>query len=244
MDPFARELLDRARDAHDPSAGDQARVRAKLAVRIGAVVLATGATRAGAKAAGVGSASWLLKILLPMLLVLAAGGMLLQRDRSEARSIVAPGVAATAPATSAASVEVAAEAPPPAQRATEIAAPVESIPAPSSSTALAPVAAGVRSSMPTPAASAPSSLEAEMSLLASAQAAIQRGDYATALAKLDEHQRTFPGGVLGEERTAARVVALCGAGRQAEARTLGASFLAKHPGSPLAPRVKSSCASQ
>jgi hypothetical protein len=243
MDPFARELLDRARDAHDPAPGDQARVRAKLAARIGAVALAAGATRAGAKAAGMGSASWLLKILLPVLLVLAAGGMLLRRDRSEERPIVVPVVAATSPAASAAAMDVAAEAPL-AQSAAAIAAPVDSPPAPSASAAPAPVAAPARSNVPTAAASATSSLEAEMALLASAQAAIQRGDYASALAKLDEHQRAFPGGVLGEERTAARVVALCGAGRQAEARALGVSFLARHPGSPLAPRVRSSCASQ
>ena len=81
-----------------------------------------------------------------------------------------------------------------------------------------------------------------MALIASAQGAIQRGDFATALAKLDEHQRTFPRGVLSEERTAARVVALCGAGRQGEARSLGAAFLARHPNSPLAPRVRGSCA--
>jgi hypothetical protein len=47
--------------------------------------------------------------------------------------------------------------------------------------------------------------------------------------------------VLGEERTAARVVALCGAGRQAEGRSLATTFLARHPSSPLAPRVRSAC---
>ncbi len=80
-----------------------------------------------------------------------------------------------------------------------------------------------------------------MALLADAQGAIQRADYGTALARLDEHQRQFPNGVLTEERTAARVVALCGAGHVPEARSLATSFLAKHPSSPLAPRVRSSC---
>jgi outer membrane protein assembly factor BamD (BamD/ComL family) len=80
-----------------------------------------------------------------------------------------------------------------------------------------------------------------MGLLGVAQTAIQRGDYVSALAKLDEHQRSFPSGLLAEERTAARVVALCGANRQAEARALAATFLKQHPTSPLAPRVKSAC---
>jgi outer membrane protein assembly factor BamD (BamD/ComL family) len=80
-----------------------------------------------------------------------------------------------------------------------------------------------------------------MALLGEAQAAIQRGDFTAALGKLDEHTRTFPSGALGEEAAAARVVALCGAGRAEEAQTLAKTFLARHPSSPLAPRVRNAC---
>jgi outer membrane protein assembly factor BamD (BamD/ComL family) len=86
-----------------------------------------------------------------------------------------------------------------------------------------------------------SDILAEMALLGEAQAAIQRGDFAAALSKLDEHTRSFPTGALGEEAAAARVVALCGAGRTDEAESLAKSFLARHPSSPLAPRVKNAC---
>ncbi len=86
-------------------------------------------------------------------------------------------------------------------------------------------------------------LEAELALIAAAQAAIQRADYAEALARLAEHERSFPAGVLAEERTAARVVALCGAGEHDAAQALAGGFLARHPTSPLAPRVRGACGS-
>jgi hypothetical protein len=229
MEPFAQELLDRARHAHDPGPEDAARVRAKLALRIGAAALATGGS-----AAAVGrSHGWLLKLVLPSVVVASVLALVLTRGRSPAVE--------TAPVPPAAvSVPVVATAEP---TATELPAPTPSdapvAPANSVPLAAASATAPVRAARPQPSAS--SDLEAEMALLASAQAAIQRGDFSAALAKLDEHQRSFPGGALSEERTAARVVALCGAGRQSEARALAALFLAHHPSSPLAPRVKNAC---
>jgi hypothetical protein len=44
-----------------------------------------------------------------------------------------------------------------------------------------------------------------------------------------------------EERQATRVLALCAAGRTAEARTAGKAFLDAHPASPAAQRVRASC---
>jgi hypothetical protein len=51
----------------------------------------------------------------------------------------------------------------------------------------------------------------------------------------------FPSGALAEERDASRVLALCAAGRAAEARVIATDFLAKHPRSPAASRVRASC---
>lgn len=232
MDPFAREIFDRARRAHDPTPDDRARVRAKLAARIGAGAVAGAGA---AKVAGVTKGT-ILKVVLSIAIVAALGAAFVLRRHApapEAPAIEAPVVQApapVAPVTSAASPAASA-----AESSAEPVAPTVESAAPSPSAAPPPVARSAR-----PAAS--TDLEAEMSLLAGAQAAIQAGDYATAIARLDEHQRQFPRGVLSEERLAARVVALCGAGRVAEARSLGASFLAHHPSSPLAPRVRSSCA--
>jgi outer membrane protein assembly factor BamD (BamD/ComL family) len=122
--------------------------------------------------------------------------------------------------------------------------PAEPAPIPAPIEAPAPAApspaTSARATRPQASTTAPD-LEAEVSLLAAAQSAIARGDYATALATLDEHRREFPRGALSEERTAARAVALCGAGRQIDGKALASSFLTRHPSSPLAPRVRSSC---
>ncbi|MEO8875537.1 MAG: hypothetical protein ABI461_08120 [Polyangiaceae bacterium] len=83
---------------------------------------------------------------------------------------------------------------------------------------------------------------AEVELIQHAQQALAANDASTALALLNEHARRFPNGALAEERDAARVLALCGAGRQADASAMGAAFLNRYPTSPLASRVRSSCA--
>lgn len=83
---------------------------------------------------------------------------------------------------------------------------------------------------------------AEVELFQRAQLALRANDATTALALLNEHAQRFPNGTFAEERDAARVVALCDAGRQADAAKLGAAFLSAHPNSPQASRVRSSCA--
>jgi hypothetical protein len=82
----------------------------------------------------------------------------------------------------------------------------------------------------------------EAALLQTAHAALARGDIATAGAKLDEHAARFPRGALSAEREAARVHLLCASGRSADARAAASAFVAANPRSPLAPSVKSSCA--
>jgi hypothetical protein len=84
-------------------------------------------------------------------------------------------------------------------------------------------------------------LAEETRLLRDADAATRAGDAPRALALLAEHARRFPRGVLGEERDAETVLALCAAGRTSEARAAAQRFLAARPGSPLAGRVRSSC---
>jgi hypothetical protein len=85
-------------------------------------------------------------------------------------------------------------------------------------------------------------LQAEAELLARASSAIGSGRAAQALELLDRHEREYADGALAEERAAARVLALCAAGRTDEARRLGEQFLRRAPRSPLVPRVRASCA--
>jgi RNA polymerase sigma-70 factor (ECF subfamily) len=80
-----------------------------------------------------------------------------------------------------------------------------------------------------------------MALLSEAQKALSAGQPERALQFLDEHARTFPRGTLAEERTAARIVALCKLGRVAKARSEAAAFLQRLPDSPLSERVRAAC---
>jgi hypothetical protein len=80
-------------------------------------------------------------------------------------------------------------------------------------------------------------LAAETRRLREAHGALQSGDPKKALVLLDEPQ----GGQLGQERAAARVLALCQLGRGEEAEAARAAFLREHPRSPLADRVRNGC---
>jgi outer membrane protein assembly factor BamD (BamD/ComL family) len=71
-----------------------------------------------------------------------------------------------------------------------------------------------------------------------ARAALSRGDTDTALRTLDEYDREFSQGTLAPEAAVLRIEALTGAGRSGEARAAARAFLAAHPTSPLASRVR------
>lgn len=84
-------------------------------------------------------------------------------------------------------------------------------------------------------------LEAEIELLRAAQVALQKGDSRRALSALNKHRRLFPGGMLRQEREAARAVALCELGRYDQGRQVAKRLLVDSPRSPLAQRIARSC---
>jgi hypothetical protein len=97
---------------------------------------------------------------------------------------------------------------------------------------------------PSPATSSSSSavtLTREARALADVQRALREGRSADALLMLASQGREFAGGALGQEREAARIVALCGAGRVAEGRAAAERFLTTTPGSPVAARIRTGC---
>jgi hypothetical protein len=61
------------------------------------------------------------------------------------------------------------------------------------------------------------SLAEEVSILSRAETELHSGRAENALKSLAEHERRFPNGILAEERTAARIQALCALGRSAQA---------------------------
>lgn len=84
-------------------------------------------------------------------------------------------------------------------------------------------------------------LAAELRLLQQAQTALSAHDTGAASVALRSHARAFPHGHLAEERDALAVQVLCARGQVEEARQAGAAFLARHPNSPQAARVRRTC---
>jgi hypothetical protein len=85
-------------------------------------------------------------------------------------------------------------------------------------------------------------LGAEIELLARVNAAVNAGEGGRALELLGEYDRKFKPSILGEERAAASVLALCAAGRTGEARAAAERFTRTWQRSPLLGRVAGSCA--
>jgi hypothetical protein len=170
---------------------------------------------------------------------------LLQAPESRAlaaSALATPGAATTPAAADPASGSPAAADPASGSPVVVAAAPV-ALP-PGMETAPQPRAAAVaRTPRRAPEAPAPeSTLESETRLLQDAEKRRRAGDGEGALSLLAEHASRFPHGVLTEERAAARVFTLCDLGRSAEARVEGERFLQDAPRSPLAARVRASCA--
>ncbi len=84
-------------------------------------------------------------------------------------------------------------------------------------------------------------LEQEAALLAEVQGALRSGQANLALGKLESYDRRFPTGMLRAEADAARVFALCSAGRVDKARSAATRFVQRYPSSPAAARVQSAC---
>jgi hypothetical protein len=225
MSPETRAFLATVRHAEDPEPGDKRRIQAALGgsfageAESGAPELVAAKT---GKLAGLTSASGLK--IGGAVLALAAGTWL--TSSTLARRSAAPHEAVKAP-----SAAVRAGVPTPVVSARSV--PTSDAPANPAAPRTSETA--TRTKVPMAA-----SLREEIALLADVQAALERGDGATALRRLDEHvtsDRQFVA-----ERRAARILALCAAGRAAEARRAAAAFLRDHGGSVQRSAVERSCA--
>jgi TolA-binding protein len=87
----------------------------------------------------------------------------------------------------------------------------------------------------------PTTIEDETRIVRAGITALHAGDAARALALFDDHARRYPGGVLAEERSAERVIALYELGRDVQARAAFVAFVRAHPGSPLVARIRAVC---
>jgi hypothetical protein len=215
----AHRLVELARAEDDPSAAQLLSLHGAVAARIAAGGLAVAAATASTKAASAGAGS--------------AGALVKGLVVSGAIATGAAGFIALQPA----------EPPPaPAAVAPHVApAPVKRAPAP-----LPVVARAVREEepqAPSRPAKPPSSLrlQDEAALLAEVQGALRSGQAAVALSKLESYDKRFPAGMLRSEADAARVFALCSAGRVDKARAAAARFVQRYPNAPVTARVQAAC---
>jgi len=81
-------------------------------------------------------------------------------------------------------------------------------------------------------------LSEELGALDSARSMLASGDASGALARLDNYNKAFPKGRLQLEAEVLRIDALMKSGQQDLAKKRAQTFLAKHPNSVLAPRVR------
>jgi len=89
--------------------------------------------------------------------------------------------------------------------------------------------------------SAEPTIDVEMQLLNAAQASLRSGKPTEALRLLEDHATRFPSSKLSETRDVTRMTALCRLGQVAQATKEAERFLASHPDSPFADRVRRVC---
>ncbi len=88
----------------------------------------------------------------------------------------------------------------------------------------------------------PVTIAAEVRLISTANGLILASRYDEALRVLDTHAQRFPRGALREERSALRVLSLCGTAANGQAQRERARFLRRSPQSVLTERVRAACA--
>lgn len=231
-------LLRSARhDAPSSASRRKALVALGLAGSVGAAVTATTATSTATTAIVKSSAGALLKWIAVGVIggVVTVGAVTLVQPSTSGPDGGGSRVPGAAPQASPAAKGLAARAQAEQSKPIETAAPLPAPDPPGEEAAAPRPAASAAPASPRP---APTSLTGEIASLDAAREALAAGDASRALRALDEHDRKFPGGMLGPEATVLRIEALALRGDRASAARLGNAFLDAHPRSPHANRVR------
>jgi hypothetical protein len=254
LGPDARSILDAARGGDEPTDADRKRVHTSLARRIGvgAAILgtttATTASAGGATLAGVsvGVSTFTKAVVIVVGFVGVIGGGTYVVRRMTAPKPQPAHVATTNDTAKEPVKETTKDTASPAPtNAPVIATPEPTVapdpaPTPVVKVTASPMPIVAPTSAPTTAPSAKkSAFDDELAAMQQAQAVLG-SDPQKALTLLDAQSKQFPSGAFAQERAGMRVVALCELGRP-EARAQAEAFLAAHPQSPMALRIRSAC---
>jgi TolA-binding protein len=230
---FEKDLL-RSWEAEQPSDAARAKVlaaaglgvaltAAATATKLGAAAGGSVAPKAIASAGGAVIAKWLAVGAVGLAVTGATVGYV--RHAAQVRRDEATAARAAAPVSAAPKSAPQVATPAPASDGLPMVVPT------------APAAPHTRARATTP-REHPSALGEQVSALDSAHRALASGDAAGAIRQLDDYEARFPEGALFEEAEVLRVEALVGAGDHAAAERAGQRFLAAHPNSPHAARVR------
>jgi hypothetical protein len=252
--PFERDLLE-SWASEQPSTAARARALAIAGAAAGTLAVATAATAAAASTtgaaagtaapaaagAGVGVAviaKW--GGLFALVVGSAVGGVLVLNSARGARTGDAPpaavptsflGTATTTTMTAQPSLVIAPTPPP---------SVVPTVVSPADLPAAAPAAlpASTAATAATAAATDTTSFAEEIASFDRARAALDAGDADRAIALVETYEKRFPAGTFVQEAEVLRVQALTRKGDSAGARRVGQRFLAAHPTSPHAARIR------
>ena len=239
LSPVARQIVERAREADQPTDANRKRVRAAVLAAVAAGAATSASSTAAAKGTASVSGGATAKLLLAVVVTAVAGGGYLALSGDSPPAHQPPPHGAT-------QVTQSSPQPPPAPVATDE-APVAAVEAPVAPTAVEPdmefppdqISSRAK---PAPPARTASTIQAERMLLLKARSYRKDGNPAGALTLLDEYSRTFTGGKLLEEQAALRVLVLCDLGHTKRAKRQAAAFRSRWPASVQANRVNGSCA--
>lgn len=239
-----KALVQAGRRADRPSDADRKRVLLALQARLGdAALLAAGAAASPAPHAASGAARAARSKLIkwgwvgPTVLVAGAAWFAPRLGHKDVKPAAAPSASVVSVASALSSAEV----PAPVQDTPELSIPVASSAPLASARPVAAEAGNRLVDAQKGTARSRDSLAEEVALLSRAETELHAGRPAKALVALAEHQRKFPRGALAEERTAARIQALCALGRSDEANAQLRQLLHISPNSALEERSRQAC---
>ncbi len=259
--PFERDLLE-SWTSEQPSPGARARALAIAGAAAGTLAVATAATAAAASTTGAAAgtaapvtagagagvaviAKW--GALFALVVGSAVGGVLVL---SSAHSGDAPPAAAVPTSTLATATMTAMTAPPhpvvaptptppPSEEPTAVSPADLPTAAPAAAPAASPATTGATATTATTAGTtATTSFAEEIASFDRARAALDAGDSDRVIALVETYEKRYPTGTFLQEAEVLRVQALTRKGDSAGARRAGQRFLAAHPTSPHAARIR------
>lgn len=254
----SRALLALARDGGLPNDAQLARARSRLAERIAAGVVTSGAAAIAARTISTKAAAWssslVLKTATVVAVVVGVAAAAVHHAHEDVAVLPAPPSAQAAPAPPGRQVgERVVEAPPveaPRGEGARVVVPHEQPPArlvrrsasPARRPPITPSASGEREARSAVPVGRSAGLMDDVAHLREAQRALAAGDAARAR---EEAEHVGEDGPLGEEGEGMRVLAACAEpARAEESRLLADRFARRRPQSSLLPRIRAACSTR